>query len=128
MAPLRHSIVFLTFVSLASCSTDDPAGAGQADASAPDGGCPSPESVPTFGDLEQGILPICRRCHSEQVVGAARNGAPEPINFDTYEQVANAAEIASYMVRSRIMPPNGQEPTEEQRQALYQWTECGRPR
>jgi uncharacterized membrane protein len=93
----------------------------------PDGGCPSPESVPTFRDLEQGILPICRRCHSEQVVGEARNRAPEVMNFDTYEQVANAAEIASYMVRSRIMPPNGQAPTEEQRQELYQWTDCGKP-
>ncbi len=127
MALLRHSIFVVTFVSFAACSTDD--GAGQGVASAPDSGCPSPENVPTFSDLEQGILPICRRCHSEQVVGAARNGAPEVVNFDTYEQVANSAEVASYMVRSRIMPfPDGNGPTEEQRQELYQWTDCGKPR
>jgi uncharacterized membrane protein len=123
----------LAFVSFAACSSDDPAGtdhpAAQGDASAPDSGCPSPESVPTFGDLERGILTICRRCHSEQVVGEARNGAPEIINFDTYEQVASAAEVASYMVQARIMPfPDGEGPTEEQRQALYQWTDCGKPR
>lgn len=117
----------VTFVFFAACSSDDPS--GQPAAQAPDGGCPSPENVPTFADLEGGILSICRRCHSERVVGAARNGAPVVVNFDTYEQVASAAEVMSYMVRSRIMPfPDGNGPTEEQRQQLYQWTDCGKPR
>jgi uncharacterized membrane protein len=118
-----------TLLVLAACSSNDRQSAP--DASAPPvASCSAPERVPTFADLERGILLICRECHSASVTGDARHGAPEGLNFDTYEQFANAGETASYLVRYGIMPkPDaGKVPTEEQRQELYDWAACGKPR
>jgi len=113
---------------LAACSSNDPQ--DEPDSSPPPANtCPPPAEVPTFSDLESGILPICRECHSASVTGDARQGAPPGIDFDTYEQFANAGESAAYLVRYRIMPfPNGDGPTEEQRKELYDWVACGKPR
>jgi uncharacterized membrane protein len=118
----------LAVLSFMACSSGD-GRAGRPDAAVVDGRCASLERVPTFAALQAGILPICLGCHSEQVTGDARNGAPELVNFDTYEQFANAAEMASYLVKNRLMPyPSGEGPTEEQRTELYDWAECGKPR
>ena len=120
----------LTLLFFAACSSED-GGQRRGD---PDAGpddatdCASLERVPTYADLQVGILPICLQCHSAQVTGDARTGAPEGLDFDTYEQLASAAEIASYLVRARVMPfPDGEGPTEEQRQEFYDWAACGKP-
>jgi uncharacterized membrane protein len=119
-----RAVLVLSLVAFAACSTSDGEPRGGDEPAEVD--CSSLESVPTFGDLQRGILPTCLRCHSAQVTGARRNDAPEGVNFDTYEELATAAEIASYMVESRLMPsPDGEGPTEAQRRELYEWTACG---
>ena len=98
---------------LAACSSGDSQDKPDS-APPPASTCPAPERVPTFADLERGILLICRECHSSTVTGDARHDAPPGIDFDTYEQFANAGETAAYLVRYRIMPPpDGEGPTEE---------------
>jgi uncharacterized membrane protein len=123
-----HAALATALLALAACSSSTEQ--GKADASpAPSATCPAPDNPPTFADLEQGILTICRQCHSASVTGADRHDAPPGIDFDTYEQFANAGEAAAYFVRYQIMPPQDVEgPTEEQRQELYDWVACGKPR
>ena len=138
MVRLLHAALVLTLLCPAACSSsgrrpdapDTPDATSASDATAvPAPSCTAPERVPTYADLERGILPICLGCHSAQVTGDARHGAPEGETFDTYEELAPAAEIASYLVRNRVMPaPDGQGPTEEQRRELSDWAACGKPR
>jgi uncharacterized membrane protein len=124
---LLRAVWVLTLLSTAACSS--PERRDTPDAAPVPASCAGPERVPTFGDLQRGILPICLGCHSAKVTGDARHGAPDGVNFDTYEELAKAAEIASYLVRNRLMPaPDGQGPTEEQRRELYDWTACGKLR
>lgn len=126
---LRPSYVALAtaLLALAACSSSDEQ--GKPDSSpAPSATCPSPENPPTYADLEQGILTICRECHSASVTGAARHNAPPGINFDTYEEFANGGDSAAYVVRYGVMPPQDVAgPTEEQKQELYDWVLCGKP-
>lgn len=123
-----HAALALALLSLAACSSGNEQ--DKPDASpAPTASCPAPDRVPTFADLERGILPICRECHSANVTGDARHNAPVGIDFDTYEQFSSVAETAAYLVLWGIMPaPDGEGPTEEQRQQLYDWAACGKPR
>jgi uncharacterized membrane protein len=117
----------LALLSVTACSSD--AQEKPASTPAPATSCTAPEQAPTFADLERGILVVCRECHSAAVTGDARHGAPPGMDFDTHEQFANAGDTAAYVVRYRIMPyPDGEGVTEEQRQALYDWVACGKPR
>jgi uncharacterized membrane protein len=116
-------------LSVVACS-----GSEKSQSSAPavkmfDGDCSSLASVPTFEDLEMGILPICRECHSASVTGDARHGAPPGLDFDTYDVLQSVADTASYLVSEREMPfPSGEGPTDEERNQLYEWAACGTPR
>jgi uncharacterized membrane protein len=112
---------------LPACSSND--GDKPDSPAAPAATCPPPEKVPTFADLQRGILPICLECHSVTVMGDARHGAPPGMNFDTYSELSIVADTAVYLVQNRMMPyPDGAGPTEEQRQELYDWAACGKPR
>jgi uncharacterized membrane protein len=118
----------LAFHLLTACSSSDARDKPDA-APPPATSCTAPEQAPTFADLEQGILLVCRQCHSAAVTGDARHSAPPGMDFDTYEQFASAGETAEYFVRYGMMPPaDVQGPTEEQRQQLYDWVLCGKPR
>ncbi len=117
------------FSSLTACSGADES--NQTEASFPpfNGDCSTVKAVPTFAELEQGLLPICRGCHSARVVGAARQNAPEGIDFDTYEIFSAFADNAVLLVQNRLMPPPaGEGPTESQRNQLFAWAACGKPR
>jgi uncharacterized membrane protein len=126
--------ILAALLALSSAACSD--GASGAPRSAQDAGaplvskrdCSTLEPVPTFEDLQRGILQICHRCHSAQVSGAARNGAPDGVNFDTYEEFKVFADTASFLVEKRVMPfPDGGGPTEAQRRELYAWAACGTP-
>ena len=114
-------------LSIACSGTDD--GDTEEPFPAFNGDCTTVKAVPTFAALEQGLLPICRGCHSAQVVGAARNNAPEGLNFDTYELFSAFSDGAVLLVQNRLMPPpNGAGPTESQKNQLFAWAACGKPR
>jgi uncharacterized membrane protein len=93
------------------------------------GDCTTVKTVPTFAELQRGILPICLGCHSAQAIGPARHGAPEGLNYDTYEIFSAVSDTAVILVRDlRMPPPNGAGPTESQKNQLYAWAACGKPR
>jgi uncharacterized membrane protein len=93
------------------------------------GDCATVKAVPTFAELQQGLLPICLGCHSAQLVGDARHNAPAGLNFETYELFSAVSDNAVFLVRALLMPPPaGAGPTESQRNQLYAWAACGKPR
>ncbi len=84
-------------------------------------------SVPIYSEVR--AFEVCTNCHSSQLSGPARNGAPTNVNFDSYEGAkANASRILT-QVSSNSMPPpsSGFSLTAEEKQELYAWIECGTP-
>jgi hypothetical protein len=73
----------------------------------------------------------CLICHSSDKVGPDRNGAPEDVNFDTYQATLQNAESAIVRaVEEMTMPPasSGIPPlTEAQRSAMLGWQNEGFP-
>jgi hypothetical protein len=123
---LFAAAVVLSSTALTACSGTD---GGEEPFPTFNGDCTTVKAVPTFAELQRGILPICLGCHSSQVIGPARHNAPEGLNFDTYEVFSAVADTAVPLVRERRMPPpNGDGPTESQRNQLYAWAACGKPR
>ena len=47
------------------------------------------------------------KCHSVELFGDARHGAPTTINFDTYELAKKNAVQANAVVGPGVMPPGG---------------------
>jgi uncharacterized membrane protein len=123
------AVVAAVLCSLTACSDTDDGSPTEEAFPAFNGDCRTVKAVPTFAQLEQGLLLVCRGCHSAQVVGAARRNAPEGIDFDTYEIFSAFADNAVLLVQNRLMPPPaGEGPTESQRNQLYAWAACGKPR
>lgn len=79
--------------------------------------------------IREKVLAVCMQCHSTTVTGAARNGAPTIVNFDTYADAALWADLV--IMRAAIeasMPPQGVQPlSQEQRSALIAWQAAGFP-
>ena len=117
--------------SLTACSGTDDSSQSQTEEPFPpfNGDCSTVKAVPTFAQLEKGLLVVCRGCHSAKVTGAARNDVPPGIDFDTYEIFSAFADNAVLLVQNRLMPPPaGDGPTESQRNQLFAWAACGKPR
>jgi mono/diheme cytochrome c family protein len=75
----------------------------------------------------------CLGCHSEDLSGAARGGAPGDHNFDTAElireQIDHIDETAAAGpdAVNTFMPPSGKQPSEEERKKLGEWLACDAP-
>ncbi|MBZ4419096.1 c-type cytochrome [Myxococcus sp. RHSTA-1-4] len=120
----------LTLVS--GCDDDDD------DETPDDGGavsCPPGGTQLTEQNFGRAFLDsYCTRCHSSTRTGAARNGAPEGLNWDQIDVVrANADEMneeaganADGSVNSD-MPPSDPRPTDDERRQLAEWLACGAP-
>lgn len=69
----------------------------------------------------------CTSCHSAQLDGAARFGAPANVNLDTLRDARNfAARIRARSLDSNTMPPTGGiQPYEKE--LIAQWLDCGTP-
>ena len=95
--------------------------------------CPeiSTLSYGTFG--QQFMESYCTRCHSSQLKGAARNGAPDYHDFDTVAGIRSVADhidqtaAAGPATTNTAMPPGGAMPTEQERRQLGEWISCGAP-
>ena len=73
----------------------------------------------------------CLSCHSSTLTGSARNGAPDSLNFDTYEAaVANAADALSEENGGTMPPDTSGIPLLDggQTAALLAWQSAGFPR
>ena len=90
--------------------------------------CP-PDSLVTWETFGQPFITTrCLGCHTENQSGSSRQGAPDGVNFDRYEDVvAHAAAIAAVTTGpAPTMPPaDGVEP--EDRALLAEWLACDTP-
>jgi uncharacterized membrane protein len=75
----------------------------------------------------------CTSCHSSELSGTMRNGAPRFHDFDTLvgiRAVANHIDettAAGPNATNEGMPPEAPFPTLEERQQLGEWIACGMP-
>ena len=71
------------------------------------------------------VLTWCAACHSAEVKGAQRQGAPASVHFDTEEEaVALAPELGFVAARDRpTMPPSGG-PDADTRARFATWVAC----
>lgn len=95
--------------------------------------CPEISTL-TYGTFGQQFMEsYCTRCHSSELKGAARNGAPEFHDFDTIGGIRSVADHIDQTAASgpaatnTAMPEDGAKPTEEERRKLGEWISCGAP-
>lgn len=67
----------------------------------------------------------CTSCHSSQLSGADRSGAPEAYNFETEDEIRQYLGIirATTLGDEPTMPPGGS-PTETELSLLDEWLTC----
>lgn len=121
----------VTLVVLAACGPKPgPVDAGPVDAGVfPDGGhdmCgllpePTCATVPTFADLQPILMSRCQSCH---------NGSGTEWPLVSYAHVADwQDQVRSEIVRCTMPPLDGGEViTWEERNAIFTWVRCGRPK
>lgn len=107
---------------LLGCSDAEPTPTGSA--------CP-PDSTLTYENFGQAFMEAyCTRCHSSELQGADREGAPEYHDFDTlFGVVAVADHVDEWAAAgpdavNELMPPDGDRPTNEERYQLGEWLAC----
>ena len=110
-------------------------------------GCPSDE---VFGPPTETVCPTgstlsydnfgkpfmesyCTRCHSSELVGSQRKGAPSFHDFDSLfgikavsmhiDETTGSGPAAT----NTGMPPDGAKPSKAEREMLAQWIACGMP-
>jgi hypothetical protein len=85
------------------------------------------EEVPTFAEVA--AFEKCTTCHSSELSGAERNGAPADDNWDEYEEAMEHAELIAHEVFEGEMPPeeSGITLTAAEEDDLYLWALCGAP-
>jgi hypothetical protein len=83
--------------------------------------------IVTWDNFGAGFLnESCDSCHASTVTGAARNGAPEAVSFDTKEEAWAWSDAILRMATGENpqMPPEGG-PSEDDRVRLFWWLGCG---
>ena len=95
--------------------------------------CP-PTSTLTYENFGQGFMTVyCTRCHSSELTGESRMGAPSFHDFDTIygiRAVANHIDettAAGPNATNTGMPPDDPAPDEDERKKLGEWIACGAP-
>ncbi len=135
MSPLLRRAAVLTCAALAlaplGCGDDDDDDDGDDDTVE----CPSGGTQLTEQNFGRAFLnSYCTRCHSSTLSGAARNGAPEGLNWDQLAVVRantgrmnDAAGANADDSVNREMPPNDPRPSDAERRQLAEWLACGAP-
>lgn len=88
---------------------------------------------PTFtNDIRPTIIEAkCIQCHSETLMGVARNGAPDGMNFDTYASTEPNIQDFANAISSGREPPMGLNPplvtSAAERDTVSRWRMCGFP-
>ena len=77
------------------------------------------------------VFTNCLKCHSSELTGSKRNGAPADVNWDTYAAAkAKAGRAIQRAVYTKDMPPGSSGLpilTSEQQAALLAWNSAGLP-
>jgi len=94
--------------------------------------CP-PDSAWTYENFGQPFMEqYCVRCHSSELHGSARQGAPLYHDFDSLEGIIVVSNhVDEYTAAgpdsvNERMPPNGEPPSLEEREKLGEWIACER--
>jgi hypothetical protein len=122
-----RAITLALGLALAGCDTDSVFGPPTESV------CPDNSTLTwdTFG--QNFMVRYCTRCHSSELKGAARHGAPSFHDFDTRFGVKGVANHVDETTASgpaatnKGMPPDGAIPTLEERQQLGEWLACDVP-
>ncbi len=95
--------------------------------------CPTPSTL-TYDNFGRPFMEAyCTRCHSSQLTGAARMGAPSFHDFDSVFGIRAVSEhidettAIGPAASNRSMPPGGDRPSDAERQMLGEWIACGMP-
>jgi hypothetical protein len=95
--------------------------------------CPTPSTL-TYENFGRTFMEsYCTRCHSSELVGEDRMGAPSFHDFDTLFGIKAVSEHVDETTASGpastndSMPPDGDKPTLAERQMLGEWIACGMP-
>lgn len=95
--------------------------------------CPTPQTL-TYQSFGQGFVQkYCLPCHSTNVKGAARQGAPDDHNFDTLDEIQGLKDHMDQKAGSgpaatnTDMPRADPRPTVEERKKFAEWLACGAP-
>ena len=107
------------------------------------GGCGGNDGQPTEAECdprlgwdnfgEQFMTQYCTKCHSTEVHGGDRRGAPGDHNYDTVEGVQkdldhlDAAAASGPAANNTYMPPYDPSPSREERELFGKWLACGAP-
>jgi uncharacterized membrane protein len=113
-------------ISLAvACGGGDDEGGGPTGATCPSG------STLTYDSFGRDFMEdYCTRCHSSELTGADRKGAPDDHNFDSLQGVLEAADhIDEYAGKgpdstNTFMPPGAPRPSDDDRAKLAEWLAC----
>lgn len=96
--------------------------------------CPDGGTALTYESFGQEfVTTYCLRCHSADVEGEDREGAPSDHNFDTQFECQALAEHMDQKAGSgpdslnEEMPPSAPRPSTEERAMLSEWLACGAP-
>jgi hypothetical protein len=96
--------------------------------------CPPAGTTLTYANFgEPFMTEYCVRCHSSQLAGPDRMGAPLFHDFDTLEGIIPVADHIDQTTASgpaatnESMPLGGATPSLEERQQLAEWIACGTP-
>ena len=82
----------------------------------------------SYGNFAQGFMDsYCLGCHSNTLNPGQRRGAPDSVNFDTFELVQQQADRIRVRAGSnQDMPPqSGAQPSNEERDSITEWIDCG---
>jgi len=95
--------------------------------------CPENSELTYESFGEAFFADYCTRCHSVDVTGGAREGAPSDHNFDTQFEAQALADHIDQAAGSgpastnTAMPPDEPFPSMTEREQLAEWLACGAP-
>ena len=116
-----------TLLLIAACTGASPTSTGTV--------CPDPDpGTLTYDNFGKPFMDsYCTRCHSSQLEGSQRKGAPSFHDFDSLfgikavsmhiDETTGSGPAAT----NTGMPPDGPKPTKAEREMLAQWIACGMP-
>jgi uncharacterized membrane protein len=123
----------LLFVITCTVSCEDDHEHEEGEGMATEATCPATQTL-TYANFGQAFMQsYCLRCHSQDVMGNARQGAPSDHNFDTLDEIQGLAEhIDEYAgsgpaATNTGMPTDTPSPSTEERRKLSEWLACGAP-
>ncbi len=128
-------LVLLASVILSTALATGACGGGEEEGAPTGATCPQGSTLTYDNFAANFFATYCTACHSSELQGADRNGAPADHNFDTLagvvaemEHVDQAAAAGPDSVNT-VMPPDDADdfPAEDERLDLGEWLACGAP-